>query len=150
MEQEKITKTKKGLMITIALVIDGIQSGVSMLHLIPLVGNLIALFSNAFITIFAYMTFGFWFALNGIYIFKKPRGAATFALTLIIESIPLIRILPSFSFWVWRTLTLHEIKKVLPKKTTSSRIRRIARSKRASNIEKFPKRNKPEDFAEAA
>lgn len=126
MAEHKISNVKAGMMISIALVIDGIQALVSLLHFIPLLGNIAAIVLNTVISVTAYASFTLWFALNGIHIFKKPRGVAVTVTTMILEAIPFIKMLPGLSFWVWRIIVISRVKEKTPQKKNFAK-RQLAR-----------------------
>jgi len=129
MAQHKIDNTKATLMMTVALTFDGIQALVSLLHFIPVLGSILAFLFTSMIMLFAFLTFWFWFALNGIFVFNNTKNVAALATAVIIESIPLIKVLPSLSFWVFRVITISRVKEKLPVKTRGERLRRFAKSR---------------------
>lgn len=89
-----------GALITLALLFDLLQFLVSFLHVIPWVGNAIAFVVALFITCFAYITFGIWFALLRVDYFTGKKAAVkilTLIGTLGLELMPLIDALPAIT-----------------------------------------------------
>jgi len=125
----KITNTKAALMVIVALTIDVIQAFVSLLHFIPLVGTIAAVFINMYISFFAYLFFWFWFALNGVVLFRKPRDAAALAAALLIETLPFLKIFPGITLWVFRIVITRRIRNKTAPVSPQRRIRRRARHK---------------------
>lgn len=135
MAQEPISNAKAVLMVTLALLfVDGINGALTFLNIIPVVGNMLALFATNIILFFGYMTYFFWFGINGIFPLRKARGVALLTFTLLIELIPFIKVLPAFSFWVFRVIAMSRIKKHLPQTTPKQNIHRIARRKARERI----------------
>lgn len=89
-----------GALIALAFLFDLIQFLVSFLHVVPWVGNAIAFVVALFITCFAYITFGIWFALLRVNYFTGKQAALkilTLIGTLGLELIPLIDTLPAIT-----------------------------------------------------
>lgn len=82
------------LMIGIALIYD-------LISLIP--------FVNDFSEIFAALHFWLWFQLRGVSIFKSKNILAVQIVTVIIEFIPIVSMLPAVAFATWRTITISKV-----------------------------------------
>jgi hypothetical protein len=83
-----------GLMIAVALIYDGAQALVELLTF-GFLGWLI----NPLITTWSLFTFGTWFNLKGVS-FIKPGRALTFGVTTLVEFIPFLNDLPTWTFSV--------------------------------------------------
>lgn len=130
----RISTVVAGLMIGVALLIDGLQ----FLLTLTVIGSVVAMVLSAF----AWITFVLWFALQGVSYFD--RGAAVRGLILIssiiVELIPLINALPATTLGV-AALILHsriEDRKRgnLPQSSASNKgvLRRAAAAARRSNL----------------
>jgi len=133
MAEHRITKTTGGLMMSVALVIDGIQLLVGLLHFIPAIGNAIAAIINIIISFFAAGLFLLWFRIKGVkVIFGKKMGTkmASTIVSLIIEMIPVVKLLPGWTFWVWRMLVISRVQETKivqtanPQRSLRRRVRR--------------------------
>lgn len=123
-----------GLMIGVAVLVDGLQ----FLLTLTVIGSLVAMLVSAF----AWITFVLWFALLGVSYFD--RGAATRGLILlssiIVELIPLVNALPATTLGVV-ALVIHtriEDKKRmnLPQNASGNQgaLRRAAEAAKKSNL----------------
>ena len=93
------------LMISVAVVADGVQI---LLWLLFGVG----LIANRFVTIFMFMTFAFWFVLNGVSFLTgsmSTQKMVRFFGASFGEVIPVIGALPLWTLGIW--LTLRSVKK---------------------------------------
>ncbi len=77
-EQEKkkkhqIPNIMGGVMIGVAAVYDLLQAGINLLHGIPAVGTVMALFGGFLITIWAWLTFYVWFKMQGVSFLNPKR-----------------------------------------------------------------------------
>lgn len=93
MEKEKQIKDVTAfLMVFTALFFDALQAVIGW---IPAVGNILAACINAF----AFMTFSFWFYMNGIKMMRPQRIIAMLGAG-VIELIPYLNLLPAWTFAV--------------------------------------------------
>jgi hypothetical protein len=94
----RINSWTGGLLVGFALIIDLVQFLVSFLHVIPWAGNAVAFVVGTFLSFFAYISLGVWFALLGINYFSGKRAALkvlTLLATFGIELIPLLNAIPA-------------------------------------------------------
>ncbi len=117
MAEHKIDRLTQMSMIVVALIVDVLQLLVGLLHFLPVVGNIVATFINIFISILAVLTFYIWFAIKGVNILggrKTTSKAITTSISIFIEMIPVLKLLPAWSFWAWRMTTISRLKEGLP------------------------------------
>ena len=111
-----------GALIALAFLFDLIQFLVSFLHVVPWVGNAIAFVVALFITCFAYITFGIWFALLRVNYFTGKQAALkilTLIGTLGLELIPLIDALPAITAGVITMVIVSRIEDMYETSTTA-------------------------------
>lgn len=110
-DKVKIDNITATMMISTALLVDGIQIFLTMIFIGP--------FVNWLISIFAWMTFFLWFALKGVKFTANPKRVFTFMGGSLCEVIPGIASLPVWTATITMTiLTIKaekEVKKVLGK-----------------------------------
>lgn len=102
MEEENrysLSKPTVVIMVTVALFYDFVQAIISLLHIIPALGNLMAAIATALLSAVAWLTFYFWFKLHGIH-FNTAKRALTMGSGFIIELIPVLNILPGWTLAV--------------------------------------------------
>ncbi len=103
MEEHSITKTTKFFMVSVAVIFDLIQFGISF---IPILGEIVAMFIN----LFGQMTFWLWFKMHGIE-YNSTKRLAAFATGAVIGFIPILDMLPELTFEViliLSTITIEE------------------------------------------
>lgn len=89
------------LLIALALLFDGVQAGIDLMHAIPVVGNVAAVTFTVFLDVWAYLSiwFGFKVAAPDIS-FMRPKRALALNGAFLIELIPIINILPAWTLSV--------------------------------------------------
>jgi len=103
--KEKIDNITATMMISTAIIVDGIQAFLTIIFIGP--------FVNWLISIFAWMTFFLWFALKGIKFTNNPKRVFTFMGGSLLEIIPGIATLPAWTATITITiLTIKAEKKV--------------------------------------
>jgi len=103
--KEKIDNITATMMISTAILVDGIQAFLTLIFIGP--------FVNWLISIFAWMTFFLWFALKGIKFTNNPKRVFTFMGGSLLEIIPGIATLPAWTATITITiLTIKAEKKV--------------------------------------
>ncbi len=109
--KEKIDNITATMMISTAILVDGIQAFLTLIFIGP--------FVNWLISIFAWMTFFLWFALKGIKFTNNPKRVFTFMGGSLLEIIPGIATLPAWTATITITiLTIkseEKVKKILGK-----------------------------------
>jgi len=96
----RIGNVNAGLMVGAALLFDLLQFVFSFFHIIPVVGNAVALIVAWYIAAFALVVFGVWFALCGVNYFTGKRSAQkllTAFSAVIIELVPFVNALPAIT-----------------------------------------------------
>ncbi len=154
MAEHRITKTTGGLMMSVALVIDGVQLLVGLLHFIPAIGNAIAAIINIIISFFAAGLFLLWFRIKGVkVIFGKKMGSkmTSTIVSLVVEMIPLIKLLPGWTFWVWRMLVISRVQETKivqttnPQRSLKRRVRRRTRARQTQTPRRREQRTKDKE-----
>ncbi len=81
-------------------------TGVGAIFIGPLIYETISFIS----TILAYLLFTFWFLFNGVNIwsFSKPKKVFLNLITIIVEEIPILDLLPGTTFMVWRHIKMSQ------------------------------------------
>ena len=129
MADHRITKATGMLMMCTALCIDLIQAAIGLMHFVPVVGNAFAALLNTAVSVLAGMTFFLWFRIKGVRVFfgRKPtQKMVNTTLSVIIELIPIVKLLPAWTFWTWRTVTLSRIGETRPTPRTQRSVARTA------------------------
>ncbi|MFQ5754352.1 MAG: hypothetical protein ACE5HI_20415 [bacterium] len=104
-KKQRIGSMQRGLMVAVAATVDIVQ-----ILLIFFFG--VGLLVNRFITIFAFMMFSFWFALNGVSFISgrmSVQKMLRFFGTAFGEVIPVLGAFPLWALGIW--LTLRSVKK---------------------------------------
>jgi|GEM_PF-3605524 hypothetical protein len=99
-KKQRVSVAEMGLMIAVAIVFDLIDLAIDLLSL-GTVGAII----SPFLTVFAYLIFGFWFLYKGIPI-GTPKNFIAFNGSLLIELIPYLGDLPVLTGAVVRILIM--------------------------------------------
>lgn len=110
-DKEKIDNITAAMMISTAILVDGIQILLTIIFIGP--------FVNWLISIFAFMTFFLWFMLKGVKFTSNPKRVFTFMGGSLMEVIPGIATLPAWTATIVITLltikTEEKVKKILGK-----------------------------------
>ena len=99
--QRTLTKTGSSLMLATAVLFDVVQA---LINLIPVVGQILSFF----ISIFAFMTFWLWFKMYGVS-FSKGKNLKNLGFGFLIEMIPVVDILPAWTFAVFRLIAAKKL-----------------------------------------
>ncbi len=102
-----ISNITGGLMVGVALAVDGIQALAS--------AFIIGVFISPFITLFAWLTFWLWFKLNGVSFGTKPKNFLVLGGGGLVELIPVLNILPGWTLSVTTLLIMNKAEKVVKK-----------------------------------
>lgn len=87
-------------MVAVALLFDAITAAPKLLDLIPFLDALTIpanLIVGALVSLFAYLTFWFWFQRHGVKFIKSPKRLLTFPVAFFIKLIPFIGALPAWT-----------------------------------------------------
>lgn len=99
-EKARVGNLSAGFIVGLAIIFDLIQILVSFLHVIPFVGNAIAVVVAWFVAVVALLIFGLWFWWLGVNYFTGKRAGlkllAVFG-TFVIELVPLVDALPAIT-----------------------------------------------------
>ncbi len=101
----KIDNITATLMISTAVLVDGIQAFLTMIFIGP--------FVNWLISIFAWMTFFLWFMLKGIKFTNNPKKLFTLAGGSLLEAIPIIASFPIWTLTISTTIFMERAEKKL-------------------------------------
>lgn len=88
--QPRIDNVTAGLMVALAVAFD-------LLSLIP--------FVNIVVDVAALVSYGIWFAIKGVG-FINPRRFATMVVTVVVEAIPALSVLPGFTVAIIATILM--------------------------------------------
>lgn len=86
-------------MVSVALAYDGIQALFDLLHLIPVVGNIIAAIITALISVAAWLTFYIWLKMHGVH-FNSAKRILTMGGGFFLELLPVLNMLPAWTLAV--------------------------------------------------
>lgn len=99
MDNGHINNVTATLMVSVALFYDLVQALFDLLHIIPVVGNVIATVVTALLSVVAWLTFYVWFKMHGVH-FHTAKRAVTMGAGFLIELIPVLNILPAWTLAV--------------------------------------------------
>ncbi|MEK7390641.1 MAG: hypothetical protein AAB635_00710 [Patescibacteria group bacterium] len=99
MKNGHINNLTATLMISVAIFYDLIQALFDLLHLIPVIGNVIATVITALLSVVAWLTFYVWFKMHGVH-FNSAKRAITMGAGFLIELMPILNILPAWTLAV--------------------------------------------------
>lgn len=106
-KQTRITTTAAVLLLTIAVLVDGLQFFTKFLHLVPFVGNALAIVIGIFSSFIAGFGYWFWYRLNDIGMFDRAYAKGlVYAGMFVIEMIPLLNALPGWTLSTAVTIAL--------------------------------------------
>lgn len=97
-KKHSVSNTAAVLLVALALLFDGIQFGVDLMHAIPLVGNIAAVLFTTLLDVWAYLSIWFAFKVAAPQIsFMSPKRALALNGALLVELIPIINVLPAWT-----------------------------------------------------
>jgi len=102
-----LTRTKNKTEIATQAVVGGTATFATGIFLGPILYTI-----GSFLSVsIGYSLFTLWFYFKGVSIwsFSKPKRALTTALSMAVESIPILNLLPGMTFMVWRHVKLTQI-----------------------------------------
>ncbi|MBI5003792.1 hypothetical protein HZC00_01725 [Candidatus Kaiserbacteria bacterium] len=108
MTKRRISTLSGFLLFASALIVDGVQALVDLLVLIPGIGIVLAFALGVVVDVSACFLFGFWFSHLGLPLLTRyPLG---FLGTLVIENIPGLNSLPTWTLFVAKIIAQERIR----------------------------------------
>jgi len=99
-QKPSITFTTLALMVAVALLFDALAAAPKLLDFVPFLDFLTTpanVLVGSLVSIFAYLTFWFWFHKHGIRFIKSPKRLLTFPVAFFIKLIPFLGALPAWT-----------------------------------------------------
>src|SRR3989344_7626245 len=96
-KKPSLTFVTLALMVAVALLFDGGIAAAKFLDMIPAIGNAASLIASALVSVFAYLTFWFWFQRHGVTFIKSPKRLLTFPVAFFIKLVPFLGALPAWT-----------------------------------------------------